>query len=184
MELVWPGIEHLVSFRAALARGWLESERQPGAVAEVLAKLDTDSDAFLAGLITREVEGLTYTLPDGSQVPRLPGYTRWLWDGEFCGAISLRWRAGTHDLPDYCLGHIGYGVVAWKRCRGYATRALALQLRDARDEGLSYVEITTDTDNIASQRVIQANGGVLVEQFVKPLVFGSVPALRYRVPVV
>ena len=27
-------------------------------------------------------------MPDGSFVPRLPGYRRWLWDGKFCGSIS------------------------------------------------------------------------------------------------
>ena len=32
-----------------------------------------------------------------------------------------------------------------------------------------------------SQRVIEANGGVLVEEFIKPPAFGSVRALRYRV---
>jgi predicted acetyltransferase len=54
-------------------------------------------------------------------------------------------------------------------------------LQDARLEGLGYVEITTTPDNIPSRRVIESNGGVLVEEFVKPPAFGSVPALRYRV---
>ena len=54
-------------------------------------------------------------------------------------------------------------------------------LHEARAEGLRYVELTTDPDNVASQRVIEANGGVLVEDFVKPPAFGSKRALRYRV---
>ena len=39
--------------------------------------------------------------------------------------------------------------------------------------GLPYVEITTDPDNIASQRVIEANGGISVEHFIKPQQLGS-----------
>jgi RimJ/RimL family protein N-acetyltransferase len=44
-----------------------------------------------------------------------------------------------------------------------------------------FVEITTDPENIASQRVIQANGGVLVERFIKPPQFGSKQGLRFRI---
>jgi predicted acetyltransferase len=51
----------------------------------------------------------------------------------------------------------------------------------ARQDGLAFVEITTDMDNVASQRVITANGGVLVEEFVKPAAFGRKPGLRYRI---
>jgi predicted acetyltransferase len=46
---------------------------------------------------------------------------------------------------------------------------------------LPFVEITTDGENIASQRVIEANGGVLIEAFIKPAQFGSKPGLRYRI---
>jgi predicted acetyltransferase len=52
---------------------------------------------------------------------------------------------------------------------------------EARSIGLPFVEITTDPDNIASQRVILSNGGVLVEQFTEPPQFGGKPGLRYRI---
>ena len=52
----------------------------------------------------------------------------------------------------------------------------------ARAQGLPYVEITTDPDNIASQKVILASGGVLIEHFTKPAAFGNTPGLRYRIP--
>jgi hypothetical protein len=32
-----------------------------------------------------------------------------------------------------------------------------------------------------SQRVIEANGGVLVERFIKPASLGGMPGLRYRI---
>jgi predicted acetyltransferase len=104
-----------------------------------------------------------------------------MWDGEFCGSIGLRWQRGTEALPPYCLGHIGYAVVPWKRQRGYATQALREVLRDAAAEGLRYVELTTEPDNLVSQRVIDANGGVFVEEFTAPPGLGSKRGLRYRI---
>jgi len=71
-----------------------------------------------------------------------------MWDGEFCGSIGFRWQPGTTALPPYCLGHIGYSAVPWKRGNGYATTALRLLLSDARARGLAFVELTTDADNI------------------------------------
>jgi predicted acetyltransferase len=104
-----------------------------------------------------------------------------MWDGEFCGSIGLRWQPGTSALPPHVLGHVGYAVVPWKRGLGYATLALKLLLPDARAEGLEHVELTTDADNVASQRVITANGGVLVEDFLKPESHGRGEALRFRI---
>lgn len=183
MELVWPTATHLPSYVEALTKGWSADNTRPEAAAERLAKVNADSAAFLASLVLREPKGETVTLPDGSKVPRLPGYERWMWDGEFCGSIGLRWQRGTQELPPHCLGHIGYAVVPWKQRRGYASRALALLLPQARAEGLEFVEITTDPTNLASQRVIEANGGVLFEHFTKPPQFGSTPGLRYRIRV-
>ena len=144
-------------------------------------KIETAPAAFLASLEDREAKGEPILLPDGSMAARIPGFRRWLWDGEFSGSIGFRWQRGTTALPPHCLGHIGYAVVPWKQGKGYAKRALNLLLPEATAEGLPYVEITTDPENIASQRVILANGGVLVEHFIKPPQFGSKPGLRYRI---
>lgn len=88
---------------------------------------------------------------------------------------------GFVERPPFTLGHIRYSVVPWKRRRGYATAALGLMLQRAKDEGLEFVEITTDPENVASQRVILANGGVLVERFLKPSQYGGKEGLRYRI---
>lgn len=181
MQLVQPQQEHLASYVAALERGWSFDNLRAEATQEELALIRTDAPAFLASLDDRQAKGPPITLPDGSSAPRLPGFRRWLWDGEFCGSIGFRWQAGSAELPPYCLGHIGYGVVPWKQGRGLAKAALAQLLPEARLLGLPYVEIATDAGNIASQRVIEANGGVLFERFIKAPELGGQPGLRFRI---
>lgn len=182
MHLVWPARAYLASYISALERGWSpDNVRGEVAAREELESIAADPEAFLASLVDREAAGDPIRLPDGSTVQRLPGYRRWLWDGEFCGSIGFRWQLGTSALPPYCLGHIGFSVVPWKRGLGYATRALRDLLPEARAEGLEFVELTADPANIPSQRVIEANGGVLVERFVKLLQYGGQEALRYRI---
>jgi predicted acetyltransferase len=181
MTLVWPAAQYLSGYVHALEQGWSPDNLRPEAAAEGLARIAQDPARFLAEQIDREAKGPPVILPDGGTVPRLPGLSLWIWDGEFCGAIGLRWQPGTTDLPPHCLGHIGYSVVPWKRRRGYATRALELMLPQARAEGLEFVELVTDADNIASQRAIKANGGELVEQFHKSAAHGGAASFRFRI---
>ena len=182
MQILRPTTKELASYKAALEKGYSPDNVRGAVVArEMLVRIESDADSFLATLEDREAKGPLVTLPDGTQVKRIPGFHRWMWDGEFCGTIGFRWQPGIAELPPHVLGHIGYAVVPWKRRLGYATSALKQMLPLAREVGLPYVEITTDPDNIASQRVIEANGGVLVEHFTKPAQFGSAPGLLYRI---
>jgi len=182
IQLVRPAPQHLDSYVAALRRGWSEdNERGAAAAREEIERIDADPAVFLAATEDREAKGPMIRLPDGTTARRIPGFRRWMWDGEFCGSIGFRWQPGTTALPPHCLGHIGYAVVPWKQGRGIATQALRDVLPEAWAVGLPYVEITTDPENAASQRVIEANGGVLYERFVKPPQFGSRPGLRYRI---
>jgi len=184
LDLVWPAQVYLPSYVDALERGWSPDNVRPEAGREELELVRNDPASFLAQQVDRDAAGPPVKLPDGSMVPRLPGYRRWMWDGEFSGVIGFRWQPGTDDLPPYCLGHIGFSVVPWKRRRGYATQALAMLLPEAAAEGLSHVELTTDLDNVASQAVIRANGGELVEQFHKPAFYGGAASLRFRIPLI
>src|SRR5438552_572384 len=144
MDLVWPAPEYLPSYRRALEQGWSPDNLRPEAAAAELAHIARDPAGFLAAQVDREAKGPPITRPDGSQGKRLPGYHRWMWDGEFCGSIGFRWQPGTNELPPHVLGHIGFAVVPWKRRKGYATEALGRLLPDAKKEGLAYVELTTD----------------------------------------
>jgi len=182
VELLVPSREHLAAYVRALESGWSpNNEDGPATAKRELAEIGENPDGFVERQVDREAKGPPIVLPDGSTVARLPGYRLWIWDGEFCGAIGFRWTPGSTSLPPYTLGHIGYSIVPWKRGRGYATAALRLMLGRAKEEGLEYVEITTDLDNVASQRVILANGGTLVERFVKPAQYGEKEGFRYRI---
>ena len=182
IALVKPDLDHLPGYVDALQRGWSpDNERGKATAREQLAAIGADAAAFVASRTDLEARGDPIELPDGSQVPRLPGFHRWIWDGAFCGNIGLRWQPGTAALPPHVLGHIGYGVVPWKRRRGYARQALSLLLPEAAALGLPHVEITTDPGNVASRRVIEACGGQLVERFRKLPAYGETEALRYRI---
>lgn len=181
MNLVRPALPYILSYSDALRRGWSPDNTRDAAAAEELQMIAHDAAQFLDSLTDPDARGPPVTLADGSQVPRLPGFRLWMWDGEFCGSIGFRWQIGTSELPPYCLGHIGYAVVPWKRRRGYATRALALLLPLAKARGLAHVDLTTDPDNIPSQRVIVANNGVLQGRFRKPPHYGNADGLLYRI---
>jgi predicted acetyltransferase len=58
-------------------------------------------------------------------------------------------------------GHIGYGVVPSYRRRGYATEMLRQAIPFCRSLGIERALITCDDSNVASQRVVEACGGVL-----------------------
>jgi predicted acetyltransferase len=180
MQLVWPALPYLHSYLDALQRGWSpDTMRGTPAADEERVAIAADPEAFVNSLVDREAQGGPIVLPDGSQVRRLPSYRRWIWDGEFCGSVGFRWQPGSDALPPHVLGHMGYAVVPWKRGRGHAKRALALLLDDARAQGLRRVQLATEPDNWASQRVITANGGVLLERFREPEAFGGGQALRF-----
>jgi hypothetical protein len=100
VELVWPSAHYLPGYVHALQQGWSPDTGRPEAAGDHLARIAKNSDQFLAEQIDRDAKGPRVVLPDGSTVPRLPGYSQWMWDGEFCGAINLRWRPGTGELVE------------------------------------------------------------------------------------
>ena len=182
MKLMVPALDYLSSYVSALESGWSpDNVRGREASEEQLELIRRDRDSFLASLDDPEARGAPIKLPDGSLVSRLPGIVRWMWDGEFCGSIGFRWQEGTAALPPTCLGHIGFSVVPWKQRRGYATAALALMLDEARARKLPYVELTTDPDNIASRRVIEANGGTIEKRFQKDSAYGASESLLFKI---
>jgi predicted acetyltransferase len=95
--------------------------------------------------------------------------------GHIVGRASIR-----HFLNDHLTrvgGHIGYGVLAQHRRRGYATEILRQSLVIARSVGVGRVLVTCDDDNVGSAAVIEAIGGRL--ENVLETAPGKAPKRRY-----
>lgn len=98
----------------------------------------------------------------GRNLPKdwIPSTTYWLVDnGEFIGHINIR-----HELNDNLEqigGHIGYAIRPSARKKGYGTKILELILPKAKELGLKKILLTADESNIASQKIIEKNGGIL-----------------------
>ncbi len=83
----------------------------------------------------------------------------WLMNGgRMLGAIRIRYELNAFLLRDG--GHIGYDIRPSEQRKGCATHMLGLGLEKLRRAGIERALLTTDPDNVASQRVILAHGGV------------------------
>lgn len=80
-------------------------------------------------------------------------------NNEVVGTIDLR-----HKLnKDYFerLGHIAYYIKPEERNKGYATKALSLALKKYYNKHIDRILIACFSDNVASSKVIEKNGGIL-----------------------
>lgn len=138
-------------YRETVLRGLreLRDEGLPWHVAVDLTAIERDFAAFVAN-----------KLADVHSV--IPATHLWaIADDEFVGRLSIR-----HALNDALRiegGHIGYDTVPSRRGRGVATEMLRQALPIARTLGLTSVLVTCDDTNTRSIRVIERNGGTLVE---------------------
>ena len=180
-KLILPDSTHLDSYADALGRGWSPNNLRPEAAEEELRRVQTAPAEVLQTMEDTEAVGPLVKLPDGREVDRLPGIRRFIWDGEFCGVCSLRWPRDGGELPEHVTGHIGYAVVPWKQGMGYATIALGELVALAPGYGLKFVDISTTPDNIASRKVITANGGRPLREYVMPVYYGGGSAIMYRI---
>lgn len=101
-------------------------------------------------------------VPDGY----VPSSTFWLVrDGQtVLGCSRLRHRL-TPAL-EHEGGHIGYDIRPSERRKGYGTRVLSLTLAKALEIGITRVLVTCASDNMASAKIIQKNGGVFAGEVV------------------
>jgi predicted acetyltransferase len=106
---------------------------------------------FVARLLREEVA------PDPPQVRQT---TYWATVGStVVGHIGLRHRLSP-ELAEFG-GHIGYTVRPSHRGRGFAKEMLRQVLRTPKAKEIGRLLLTCAPDNVVSNRVIQANGGVL-----------------------
>lgn len=81
------------------------------------------------------------------------------------GAVHIR-----HTLNDILLkhgGHIGYGVRASERGKGFATKILAQALPITKGYGIEKALVTCDKENTPSAKTIIGNGGVLEDEILQ-----------------
>ncbi|NUW33122.1 GNAT family N-acetyltransferase [Nonomuraea sp. SMC257] len=155
---------------------------------EAVAEFRADRD-YPPSWFVRDVDPAALTAPDafaayvarvlgerseaGAREGFVPMTTLWWADGDrFLGRMAVRHRL-TPALEQLG-GHIGYDVRPSARRRGHATAMLAAALPVARSLGLSQVLVMCDLTNTASRRVIEANGGRLIDV--------TEHKRRYRVP--
>lgn len=114
-------------------------------------------DEYKEWLIAKQRDAEQKGIVDGWKVPST---TFWLYaDGVPVGFGSIR-----HFLTEALSqagGHIGYGITPQFRGNGYGNEILRLLLKKADEIGLEKVLVTVDLDNMASQAVALANGGVI-----------------------
>lgn len=154
MQLVKPSTKYKESYLQAVA----EFQQEGRYLEHYKAELEKHFPSFVQMLLHQE---------KGRDLPK--GYvaasTYWLIDGnEYIGRVSIR-----HKLTDYLKkvgGHIGYDIRPSKRKQGYGKKILELGLEKARKLGLSNILITCDSNNIASQKIIEANGGTFDKKLV------------------
>ena len=117
-------------------------------------------EEFKAWLTAKQKESEQTGPVDGWKVPST---TYWLYADDIpVGLGNLR-----HFLTEALSkagGHIGYGIAPQYRGKGYGKELLRLLLIEAKKISLEKVLITIHTDNIASQKVALANGGLITEK--------------------
>ena len=83
-------------------------------------------------------------------------------DQRYLGDVDVR-----HHLNESLRrfgGHIGYKIRPSERRKGYGTLICRLGIEQARRRRIGDILITCDDDNIASWKIIEANGGVLKDK--------------------
>ena len=87
-------------------------------------------------------------------------------DDRIIGTINVRWNL-TEKMKQFG-GNIGYSIRPTERRKGYNKINLYLGLMEAQKLGLDKVMLDCDANNIASDKTMQALGGVLERTEIDP----------------
>ena len=126
--------------------GGLDSYLRESTYTHWLAKVIRDMD--IANIPEGRVPALTYFYVDDSNA--------------IIGMINI--RLALNDFLRKFGGHIGYSIRPTERKKGYGTRMLREALAFLAPIGLRDVLVTCHKENVASAKMIQNCGGVLVDE--------------------
>ena len=82
------------------------------------------------------------------------------------GMLQLRHTRSNPSIgmPESFGNNIYYEIEPEYQNKGYGKKILALGLNEARKIGLKVVRLTVFEDNIPSQKIIETNGGVMIDK--------------------
>jgi predicted acetyltransferase len=147
LQLERPAVELVASYLACLDEIAALGER----VWDARPRPEETPEAFVTRLLRAEAP------PEPDHVPQT---TYWATVGEtVVGRIGLRHRLDA-QLAELG-GHIGFTVRPSFRARGFAKEMLRQVLRTPKAQEIGRLLLTCAPDNIASNRTIRANGGLL-----------------------
>jgi predicted acetyltransferase len=145
------------------------SMEMPKGLDELIADLGAGENGFSGTqvaqgeLTLREYVQLCIDMTDAAKLR--PGFVQqtvfWALDENGLAVGMVRMRHTLNERLKDRGGHIGYYVRRNQRGRGYGQEMLRLALLELAKLGERRALLTVEMDNIASVRVIQANGGVL-----------------------
>ena len=113
----------------------------------------------------------------------LPTSTYTLFDNEKeVGFIQIRHRPShSKEVPPDFASHIYYEIKPEYRNQGYGIKILQLGLSEAKKIGVKKIIITCYDNNTASKKIIEGNGGILVDDCTMPT--SQKKFLKYRLRV-
>ncbi|MEL6309794.1 MAG: GNAT family N-acetyltransferase [Chloroflexota bacterium] len=148
--LVRPAMQYKDSFIAAVREYEREGVRPPWNYSILQDQFDEYIDTVLAA----------ETQPLAGYVPQS---TFWLVvNKQYAGTLDIRHHL-TPSLRKFG-GHIGYRVRPTMRRKGYGTLQLKLALPHIWALGIERALVTCDDDNVGSQKIIEANAGILQDK--------------------
>ncbi len=152
LNLVFPSLKDKVEWLEYIKEFYLTNpESKP-----LDFKIGDDYEVWLK---TKQDERKGNNLEKG-RVPSTVYFLKREEDNKIVGHISIRHSISTDFLATVG-GHIGYGIRPSERGKGYATMGLRLALKECNKLGIKNVLLTCKSNNLASAKCIQKNGGRL-----------------------
>ncbi len=150
-------IEPIVELKSEFLAMTEEFKTEGGYIIDGIGSIDKDNFEDSVRRAKDHAKGIG--LPQGW----VPANTYWLvCQGRIIGTCDLRHRL-TEALRKFG-GHIGFAIRPLERGKGYGSQMLGLALEKAQALGIKQVLVTCADNNIASVRVIEKNGGKLVDK--------------------